>query len=696
VGARWPAFWRNLFRFDDEKIEPWMALRNAVAVALPLAAGAAAGNPRAGLVMSIGALNVAVSDGADPYRIRARRMWATSFLCGLAVFIGGLLGPFHLPVILFTAAAAFAAGMMVAISDTAASIGLITLITFVVFSGQAPTPRQAAIYGLLALAGGGLQTLLASALWPLRRHAPERRALAELYAALSKAAGAPAHATESPPASAESTRAQQALASLRGDRSVEAERHLALLGQAERIRLSLLALARLRARLAREAAAETGTFDRGLRIASEVLRSVAESLQPRGDRRAPEALQEMDSLAAAVRAASAPMVQDARGQMEALAGQLRAAAELAAHATPAGAIAFERSESRRPRGLRLAGAGAILRANLNWRSSAFRHAVRLAACVALGSAWGRMLDPQRGYWIPMTVAIVLKPDFTATFTRGVLRLAGTLIGLAVASGLYRLLSPSLGVEALLIAIFVFLMRGIGQANYGILAAALAALIVVMLAITGVAPQTVIALRGLDTLVGGVIALAAYAAWPTFERTQIREAVARMLDAYRAYFQVIRDAYLQPEVSFSAALDEARVAARLARSNLEAALARLSAEPGGSEAYAALTGLLANSHRLIHACMALEAGLARSRTVPARKAFRTFANDTDLTLYFLSAALGGSPISREDLPNLREDHYQLVHSGDGGVDRYALVNVETDRITNSLNTLAEETLHWLGR
>ena len=661
-----------------------MALRNAIAVVLPLAAGAAAGNPGAGLVMSIGALNVAVSDGADPYRIRARRMWATSFLCGLAVFIGGLLGPYHVPVILLTAAVAFAAGMMVAIGDTAGNIGLITLITFVVFSGQAPTPRRAAIYGLLALAGGGLQTLLASALWPLRRHVPERRALSELYAALASAAGLPAHATEAPLASMESTRAQQALASLRGDRSVEAERYLALLSQAERIRLSLLALARHRARL-----------DGGLRLASAVLRSVAESLQPRGNWHAPEALQDLDPLAAALRAENSPMVQDARQQMEALAGQLRAAAELAAHATPAGAVAFERGESGRPWWLRLAGAGATLRANLNWRSSTFRHAVRLAACVALGSAFDRMLDPQRGYWIPMTVAIVLKPDFTGTFTRGVLRLAGTLIGLVLASGLFRLLSPSLGVEIVLIAVFTFLMRGIGQANYGILAAALAALIVVMLAITGVAPKTVIALRGLDTLVGGAIALAAYAAWPTLERTQMPEAIARMLDAYRAYFQVIRDAYLQPDASFSAALDEARVAARLARSNLEASLTRLPADPGGTESRAALTGLLANSHRLVHAFMALEAGLARSRPVPAREAFRTFANDTDLTLYFLSARLRGSPISREDLPNLREDHYQLVHSGDGSVDRYALVNVETDRITNSLNTLAEETLSWLG-
>jgi hypothetical protein len=94
-------------------------------------------------------------------------------------------------------------------------------------------------------------------------------------------------------------------------------------------------------------------------------------------------------------------------------------------------------------------------------------------------------------------------------------------------------------------------------------------------------------------------------------------------------------------------------------------------------------------------MALEAGLFRSQPVPAREAFRTFANHVDLTLYLLSAALRGSSARLEKLPDLREDHYQLVHSGDAHVDRYALVNVETDRVTNSLNTLSEETRRWLS-
>jgi hypothetical protein len=94
-------------------------------------------------------------------------------------------------------------------------------------------------------------------------------------------------------------------------------------------------------------------------------------------------------------------------------------------------------------------------------------------------------------------------------------------------------------------------------------------------------------------------------------------------------------------------------------------------------------------------MALEAGLSSSYQAPAREAFRPFANDVELTLYYLAAALRGSPISAEALPDLREDHNALVHSGDSQTERSALVNVETDRITNSLNTLSGELLRWIG-
>src|SRR5207302_4922337 len=148
----------------------------------------------------------------------------------------------------------------------------------------------------------------------------------------------------------------------------------------------------------------------------------------------------------------------ARAQLDALAGQVRFAWELAAHTTPAGAAEFERREAAQPWRLRLAGVFAILRANLTLESPAFRHALRLAVCVAAADLLARGLGWRRAYWAPMTVALVLKPDFTTTFTRGVLRLAGTFVGLAWATALFHVLSPAMGVQVALIALFTFVLR----------------------------------------------------------------------------------------------------------------------------------------------------------------------------------------------------------------------------------------------
>lgn len=387
---------------------------------------------------------------------------------------------------------------------------------------------------------------------------------------------------------------------------------------------------------------------------------------------------------------------DARLQMDALAGQLRSAVDLADSSTPAGIADFKRREAIRPWGLRLAGTLATLRANLNLRSAACRHAIRLAVCIAAGDALARGLDLRRAYWLPMTIAIVLKPDFTATFSRGVLRLAGTFAGLVFATAVFHLLPAALAVQVALIAVSMFVLRSLGPANYGILVAAVTSLVVWLVAMTGVSPKEVMAARGLNTLAGGAIALVAYWIWPTWERTQVPEAVAQMLDAYRDYFRAIQQSYVSPKESLYHELDRARLAARLARSNLQASSDRLSAEPGTSpESVKALSGILASSHRLVHAFMALETGLYGSPPVPARDAFRRFANDVEATLYYLGAALRGSPLTRDTLPDLREDHHALIHSGGSLTERYALVNAETDRITNSLNTLSEQLLEWIG-
>ena len=704
----WASFWQTVSRFQADKVAPALALRNAAGVAIPLVVGLAAGSLLSGLAVSTGALNVAFSDSSDPYPQRSRQMLRTSVLVAIAVMVGGLCANNHPAALLIATLWALAAGMLVALGQTAADIGGISLVVLVVFAAQPLTTEKAVNASLLALLGGLFQTALSLALWPVRPFSPERDALGQLYLELSRALDSPIRSSTAPPATSQSIQAQLSLSTLSQNHSIESERYRMLLSQAERIRLSLLTLSSLRRRLSQdqEGGAYVGILDRCFAISSNLLRAVGKLLlgnEPIAN--GPDLIKELQALGERLRAAApsrpeplAAIARDARFQIDALAGQFRSVLDLATHATPEGLEAFEQDQAKKPWTLRLSGQLAKLRANLTLKSAACRHAVRLAACVAIGEGLSWSVGWRRSYWIPMTVAIVLKPDFTATFSRGVLRLVGTLIGIVLTTELFLLLRPSEGVEIALIGLLMFIVRCYGPANYGIFVIAITALVVLLISLTGMshgaAPAGVIAARGWNTAVGGAIALLAYAIWPTWERTQFSETMAEMLDAYRNYFRAIRESYLEPDGSFAQALDRARLAGRLARANLEASVDRLSSEPGAStETLSLLSAMLASSHRLAHAMIALEAGLARSRPVPARDPFRALANHVELTLHSLAAALRGSPLSAGDLPDLREDHHALVATGDSLVDRYALVNAETDRITNSLNTLSEEVLRW---
>ncbi len=701
----WSALWRSIVRVQSEKVTPALGLRNAFGVTLPLAIAVAAGAISVGLAIGTGALNVAFTDSSEPYRVRGRRMLAASVLVGFAVAAGELFGHNHVLAVAITMGWAFAAGLLVALSTTAADLGTVSLVTLIVYGAVSASPERALMAGLLALGGGLFQTALSLLLWPLRRHAPERRALGDFYLELARVADQPTHATLAPPATSQSTQAHRALAGLPRSGSTESERSLALLSQAERIRLTLMMLARLSIRLNRErdASSESYGLDGYFQSVATLLGLLGSALTA-GEPVAAAAVtpQQLESTASAIRQreretsepALRAMLRDARHQMDALNGQLRSALELGAHATPEGFAAFERREARQPWRLRLMGPFAILRANLTLQSAACRHAIRLAVCVGAGHALARGVGLDRPYWVPMTIAIVLKPDFSSTFTRGVLRLTGTFAGLALATGLFHVIRGGGAVETAGVFIAMFLVRAFGGANYGIFVVAVTALVVLLFALTGTEPSRVIAARGWNTLLGGTITLLAYALWPTWERSQVPEAFARLLDAYREYFQAIHLGYSSPGASPSPELDRARQRARVARSNLEASIERLEAEPGRSvEVLAGLSGILANSHRLAHALMALEAGLANSRAVAAREMFAPFANAVELTLYHLAAFLRGSPLNAADLPDLREAHTALTESGGASIDRHALVNVETDRITNSLNTLSGEILDW---
>ena len=62
------------------------------------------------------------------------------------------------------------------------------------------------------------------------------------------------------------------------------------------------------------------------------------------------------------------------------------------------------------------------------------------------------------------------------------------------------------------------------------------------------------------------------------------------------------------------------------------------------------------------------------------------------LDLLVRRLRGASLRKNAFPDLRDVHTQLLESGGSA---FALLNTETDRITNSLNTLREQVVDWMA-
>ncbi len=741
----------DVARVDRTKLVPLAAARSALGMAIPLVVGYLSGHLLLGVTASIGALAGGFASLQGAYRTRVATVVAATLGMALSAFVGSIIGHLVIGDVAVTAAWGFGAGMLVAFGQEATIVGLQSVVGLVVFSQFSFTPGEALVQGGLVLAGGLLQTLLVVAVWPLGRFPAERRTLSQAY---SRLAGF-ARSLASCPTSMLEPDALAELGATEHDpqpfgSSAEAAAYQGLRDQADRIRLELAGLARHRQRLSSSAGAPPPeraageALDALALVAAEVLAQTAGALRSRPPGTSGTAIDQLAAGLCLIEASCAEavascdrrllaLVEPARDSAHALAGQLRAVARLA-RATgqgrsggpaPAG-LAPASGRERCPavpgapgeagptdlqgtsgkRGTRpgralvpglrlmgrsLAGQAELLRANMTMASPAFRHAVRLAASLALAVALSHLSPIGHGYWLPLTVMIVLKPDFATTFTRGIARSAGTLVGAGLVTVLVAGLRPGpIGLVILTIALYWAAVT-ILTANYAVFSAFIASLVVVLLAFVGQPELALAGDRSFYTVAGAVLALAAYAAWPTWERVVLPDRLAALVEADGRYARAVLSAWAAPERADASSLQEARLAARLARTNAEASVARWLAEPAGHGQLVpeAVSGILAAVRRFVQGTLALHAELP-DRGIPVRQ-LGALADDVDEALGAVGAVLrtgeGGGW-----LPRLRERQLELVASlgpaltNQDGNGKAEVLASETDLIVDSVDTL----------
>ena len=270
---------RAAVRLDRTQSDPVVALRNALGIAAPLVIAALTGPVSAGLPSTIGALQTGFADRPGPYRLRALRMVGTALAAAVTSGLAVLCSRSDIASVLLLLGLAFIAGLLVIGGPSATQVGVAATAAALIL-GHLPEPPGAALHvGLLVLAGGAGQALLAVTAWPLGRHAPERRALAALYSELAAAARRPPGTSAAPPATATVSAVRNTLYGLGHDHGPSVEAYRVLLDEAERIRREITAITALVERLARAGATvEAGLVRVALGSAGDVLSAVATAL----------------------------------------------------------------------------------------------------------------------------------------------------------------------------------------------------------------------------------------------------------------------------------------------------------------------------------------------------------------------------------------------------------------------------------
>jgi uncharacterized membrane protein YccC len=220
--------------------------------------------------------------------------------------------------------------------------------------------------------------------------------------------------------------------------------------------------------------------------------------------------------------------------------------------------------------------------------------LRVSSGLCLGVFLYRFFNIDHGYWIPLTMMIVIQPYYGATLKKSFQRIIGTLGGTIVGGLIMLLPLPKEAFVVLLIFVSFFVAYFLRN-NYKIGVFFVTVMMVVMMQLSQSASWELIGWRILSTLIGaGLAIIAGYVFWPVWEKERFPALVKEALEQNRNYLQaVIR--YYNEELPAGESWGKYRRAAEGANNNLFASVQRMYEEPKhiqeNVEKYFAVTGVV---------------------------------------------------------------------------------------------------------
>src|SRR6516165_6803271 len=553
AGASEPAWrpgWRaflNLLSEPDPKGLAWgEGLRAAVGITLPAVVGVMLDHLSWGILCSFAALWTLSCVVGGAYRQKAIGL-AGSGLTMLAAYVfSGLMVQSVPNYVIGTFLWVFGGALVGVTGNAAAQAGLVSS-TIVVTSVVLFVPSEFGVRFFLCLLGVCWALALCLALWPLKPFAP-------LFSALSTSCLKLANLADSfwlgtPAAGGAATNLEFAIAydalmnslepcrsiwgavrARRGGPTMRSMQLLTLIEQVDDVARTLVALREVvnlagRDKWLNDARVYLLDFTGSL---SRTCREIAGAVAVRGRSVSTadleSALQRVESFLVPESGSDAPVhsgQQELERTIRHLANQVITLAEIAGELKSGSEIVRQPPEARfAPKHNCGINPLTEIRNNLTFRSASFQHALRLGVATGLGGLLASVFHLTRGYWIPMTVVLVLKPNFGGTLQRSVQRTTGTVCGALLAAVLLFFLKDSLLLFPIL-AVLSFATFTLRNRNYGLFALALTPMVMVMLDVAHPITVSDSLFRILYTVIGSIVALASgYLLFPTWESRRL--------------------------------------------------------------------------------------------------------------------------------------------------------------------------------
>jgi uncharacterized membrane protein YccC len=628
--------------------------RASLATVIPLAVGQLLDRSGAATWMSLGGFNSALSDRGGSYTTRAGTMAALMAASATTAMLATVVSGHLAATLVGTFAVAFVTSAMRVWGNSGVSIGAASLSVYVVaLAIPATHPGEVLERAGYIMLGGLWAMAIALVIWPLRPYRPARLAIAEAYSALADyvaqlaADSEVSHTTEWPiaftPGHITNVRnalehAGTVLLQLRRGKPAAAERGerlLVLMESADQIFGHSVALGETLATLRGE-----GRIDAvheaciaQLREMASTARALADAvIAERGHAEIP-----VGWGGTAVRAALASRpAGSSAAQYEHAATILDRAAQFASVASLTVQALNDGGDREHPGGIVVRSPVAedvpeesawwtALRSVLVPSSLIGRFALRVAVVTTLAVALTEQLELKRGYWVTITVIVILQPYTGVTLTRAVQRVLGTVLGGLLAAGLGAYFHDPRAI-LVIATVFVACCVALLPVNYGAFSVFLTPTFV-LLAEASAGDWHLAGTRVMNTLLGGALALGgARFLWPIPERKRFPAYAAAALRASREYLAYVIEHYDDTSAAAGEQMRALRRAVGLASVNAEESLQRALGEAhGDTRRLAPALTYLAYTRRYVAsvAALAISRHSADHPMTPVLEPFRAF-------------------------------------------------------------------------